>query len=190
MIKLIQNMKFSLPTFKNTKSNSGFTLIELLVTIGILGILAASLVATIDPFEQLRKADDANTKNTTVEFINASLRYFTTHSALMWGVDTSAGCNGGLPVTTPKSLTDSSVTGCLGDLLTDGEIKGAFTSATSVLKNITIVGDATSVTACFLPVSKSQKRDGNTKYTVAGIQTTGCLSETGGTSSSCYWCSL
>lgn len=183
-------MKISLPTFKNTKSNRGFTLIELLVTIGILGILAASLVATIDPFEQLRKADDANTKNTTVEFVNASLRYFTTHSALMWEVDTSAGCNGGLPVTTPKSLTDSAVTGCLGDLLSDGEIKGAFTSATSVLKNITIVGNSTSVTACFLPVSKSQKRDGNTKYTVAGIETTGCLSQTGGTSSSCYWCSL
>ena len=32
----------------------GFTLIELLVVIGILGILATSLIATIDPFEQLR----------------------------------------------------------------------------------------------------------------------------------------
>ena len=37
--------------FKNSK---GFTLIELLVVIGILGVLAAALIATIDPFEQIK----------------------------------------------------------------------------------------------------------------------------------------
>ena len=47
-------------------NKAGFTLIELLVVIGILGILAAALVATIDPFEQLKKADDAKIKNIAV----------------------------------------------------------------------------------------------------------------------------
>src|SRR5260221_10989419 len=65
-------------------ASKGFTLIELLVVIGILGILASALVATIDPFEQLNKAQDANIKNVAVEFLNANIRYYTTHNAMPW----------------------------------------------------------------------------------------------------------
>ena len=36
------------------KRNFGFTLMELLIVIGVLGILAAGLLAAIDPFEQLK----------------------------------------------------------------------------------------------------------------------------------------
>ena len=36
--------------------NKGFTLIELLIVIALLGALAVGLLATIDPFEQLKKA--------------------------------------------------------------------------------------------------------------------------------------
>jgi len=39
-----------------TRQNIGFTLMELLIVIGVLGILAAGLLAAIDPFEQLKKA--------------------------------------------------------------------------------------------------------------------------------------
>jgi len=35
------------------ETNKGFTLMELLIVIGVLGILAAGLLAAIDPFEQL-----------------------------------------------------------------------------------------------------------------------------------------
>ncbi|HVA96274.1 MAG TPA: type II secretion system protein GspG [Candidatus Acidoferrales bacterium] len=40
----------------------GFTLIELLVVLGILGILAAALLATINPVAQLEKSNDARRK--------------------------------------------------------------------------------------------------------------------------------
>ena len=76
---------------KHLKNQKGFTLIELLVVIGILGVLATALVTTIDPFEQLRKAQDANVKNALVEYVNANLRYYTTHNNLPWGVTAASG---------------------------------------------------------------------------------------------------
>ena len=39
------------------KKSLGFTLIELLIVIALLGALAVGLLATIDPFEQLKKAE-------------------------------------------------------------------------------------------------------------------------------------
>ena len=41
----------------------GFTLIELLVVIGIMAVIAAGVVALIDPVEKTRQANDANVQN-------------------------------------------------------------------------------------------------------------------------------
>ncbi len=172
---------------KSLKQKAGFTLIELLVVIGILGVLAAALIATIDPFEQLKKAQDANVKNTTVEMVNASIRYYTTHNALPWG-DTTAPANCQLD-TSPNAqyLTGTQMTSCLGALITDGELKAGFTTVTSILSQIVVNGTTNSVTTCFIPQSKSQLRDANTKYSNLGVVTTGCVSQ-GGAGTTCYWC--
>lgn len=171
----------------NLRKNVGFTLIELLVVIGILGVLAAALIATIDPFEQLKKAQDANVKNTTVEFVNSSIRYYTTHNALPWG-DTSApaACQ---TSNTPsaQNLTGAQMTSCLNALVTDGELKTGFTTVTSLLGQILVTGTTNSVTACFQPQSKSQTRDSNTKYTNSGGAGVNCVA-TGGTATNCFWC--
>jgi len=50
MIKRIQN------------STKGFTLVEMLVAIGILAVLAASLIAVMDPFTQIKKGNDGRRK--------------------------------------------------------------------------------------------------------------------------------
>ena len=164
-------------------SQKGFTLIELLVVIGILGVLAAALVATIDPFEQLKKANDANVKNTAVEFIDANIRYYTTHSHMPWA---SGGCNAG---NNPSTLTlYPSLTDCLSSLVSDGEIKAAFTTVTGVLSSIVITGDDTNVTACFQPQSKAQRSDANTKFNKDG-SVHSPNSDCNPTSTSCYWCS-
>ena len=174
--------------FKNSK---GFTLIELLVVIGILGVLAAALIATIDPFEQIKKANDTNSKNTAVEFVDANIRYYTTHSVLPWasgsaGYVTSCGSS-------DATLTGASAKKCIGDstsgLIGDGELKPAFINATTVLATINYTGTATSVIACFQPTSKSQLNDPNTIYDNAGnaASSSSCKSK-GGTSTTCYWC--
>lgn len=173
-------------------NQKGFTLIELLVVIGILGILAAALIATIDPFEQLKKANDANVKNTAVEYVNGNVRYFTTHSQMAWTVDTT--CSGGT-APTAVNLGVAGMASCLTDLVNDGEIKAAFTTATGILTSIIITGGTDSVTACFLPTSKSGQRDANARYTASGTlaaPANSCLSSptAAGGATACYWCSL
>lgn len=173
---------------KSLKSTVGFTLIELLVVIGILGVLAAALIATIDPFEQLKKAQDANVKNTAVEFVTANIRYYTTHNVLPWADTAVVGCSGG---TNPTAMTlgAAAATGCLNALIADGELKSGFTTVTSILTSIVVSGTTNGVTACFDPQSKSQDRDPNTKFNSAGVAVAGCVAQTAGGSTTCYWCS-
>ena len=73
------------------RPNKGFTLMELLIVIGVLGILAAGLLAAIDPFEQLKKARDTNNRNAATEFLQASQRYYATHGYLPWYKQTVSG---------------------------------------------------------------------------------------------------
>jgi prepilin-type N-terminal cleavage/methylation domain-containing protein len=171
------------------RSGLGFTLIELLVVIGILGILAAAVIATIDPFEQLKKASDAAAKSTASEFVNATTRYYGNHNAYPWDPVANGGalCNGGIvPSGTP--LYTTTVTDCITALITDGEVKSSFANPTNILKEIFTTGPADPLpfTACYKPQSKSGQKDLNTKYTVTGGAGVACKSAGG--ANDCYYC--
>jgi len=177
------------------QASRGFTLIELLVVIGILGILAASLVATIDPFEQLKKAQDANVKNVLVEFLNATVRYYTTHNAYPWDSTSNNGgnCNGGTAVSGTVLASGNPITAsdCITSaLIGDSELKSSYGLDTGDLSKIYVTYDNTNnanqVIGCFLPSSKSQQKDANTKFDKFGVAQSGCQSQGGATA--CYWC--
>lgn len=178
--------KFSIFNFK-LSTQQGFTLIELLVVIGILGILASALVATIDPFEQLKKAQDANLKNTAVEFINANIRYYTTHNNMPWDDNTACSSDAGGRDPSLKNLT-AITSGCIGALIADNEIKAGFTSITDTLQKLFLTELDNQMSVCFQPQSKSQRKDANTKYDQKGDPIAGCISTSGQTSTACYWC--
>lgn len=193
-------MKKLLSYLKNLfrKSSKGFTLIELLVVIGILGILASALVATIDPFEQLKKGQDANVKNALVEYLNANVRYYTTHNTFPWdtAVNGGADCNGSTPpsaTTNPNiSVNDAPLNTCTTALVGDKELKSGFESATNLTKEIFVTYDTTDnvLTGCFRPQSQSQRRDKSTIYnkdgTAVANPTTACEGYDGVTQ--CFWC--
>lgn len=161
-------------------NKKGFTLLELLIVIGVLGILAAGLLAAIDPFEQLKKARDANNRNATIEVLNGFTRYYATHGAFPWNLTTNPiDCDGGAAASqydAPDALgTDAALTtdipNCIDAIQNDGELKDTFETgigSTSIFV-ASDPADSTDLHVCFSPESKSLRSDSNTKwYLTAG----------------------
>lgn len=191
-------MKKLLGIFKNLRKSfneKGFTLIELLVVIGVLGILATGLLATIDPLEQFRKGADSNRKTTSLEIVNALTRYYSVHGVMPWASVATGGanCNGGA---IPAATRVSDVTGalpfneCLTTLTNEGELKSTFQTQFGILNKLyvtetTPVGSTSiSVAVCYDPESKSESKRPETKFSQ---NPTGAVCDPA-TSNICYWC--
>ncbi len=181
----------------NLKS-AGFTLVELLVVIGVLGLLAAGLLATIDPLEQLRKGADSNRRSTAQELVNGLARYYGTHSAMPWeppGNGGDAACNTAVPAA-PAALrvsngaAASAFGACITALANDGEVKSSFAAQYNILSSLYITettpagSTAVSVSVCYDPESRSESKKPETKYSQ---NPTGAACDPS-TSNNCYWC--
>ncbi len=169
----------------------GFTLIELLVVLGILGILAAALLATINPVEQLKKAQDTSLKNIAAQFVSASVRYYSVHNALPWHAVANGGANCYTGGNTLATVPLSSLTTCITTLISDGELKQSYLNANNLNSAIVTnpnpsTGNVSDTVVCFQPQSESQQQDANTKYSQNGSAGASCKSQ-GGTNN-CYWC--
>ncbi|MFH1561734.1 MAG: type II secretion system protein [Patescibacteria group bacterium] len=90
--------------FKKGPDDGGFTLVELLIVIALIGVLAAALVATLNPIEQINKARDARFKNDAAELLAALERYYATQLYYPWE-DEVWGTSKGVEGTTLVGLT-------------------------------------------------------------------------------------
>lgn len=61
--------------------SKGFTLIELIIVIAIIGILAAVIIAVLNPVTQIHKAQDAGRKTALKNVQNALEQYYSDHGA-------------------------------------------------------------------------------------------------------------
>lgn len=168
--------------------NKGFTLIELLIVIALLGALAVGLLATVDPFEQLKKGTDTSRRNTTTEAYNAFIRFYATKNTFPWTTDISA-----LPMS--DSAMTSAPSGYLNQVISAGELKPEFIELAGaaglgkifVTSTADVGGVRQNVSVCFLPESKSFANEANSKFAKDGTVSSGCLAtQPGGTA--CYWC--
>lgn len=179
-----------------TARPKGFTLIELLIVIGVLGVLAAGLLAAVDPFEQLKKGRDTNLRNVVVELHNSFTRYYATHGELPWcaGVVGVCALNSGTPI----QVSNATFEPYLDLVILDGELKGA--DGADFVSNLgegnadrVYVNSDTgvSVSVCFAPESKSLFQDRATKFAQDGTADAITCPETGKDLAnilSCYWC--
>ena len=155
--------------------NKGFTLIELLVVIGIIGILAAGILAAIDPLEQLKKGRDSSKRSVCVEVFNALTRYYAINGQFPWGASSYSANLSGAQSAVINRLT---AVGELKPEFMQGLPAGASTALTIYQSAATAP-----IYVCFDPESKAISADPTTIYSVPG--TTGCV---GATNQSCYWC--
>jgi prepilin-type N-terminal cleavage/methylation domain-containing protein len=172
---------------------AGFTLIELLVVIGIIGILAAIIIAALDPVEQLRKGADTSAKNASVQLVDAVNRYYASKNLYPWDAGGVTGCNA--PNNTLMSAMGGTCingTGANPGLIGEGELKSSFmnspfmNAANATQVTVNYVAATQTLTACFQPQSKSQQKDPNTKFTAVGGAGAGCKSQGG--ANNCFWC--
>lgn len=167
--------------------NKGFTLIELLIVIALLGALAVGLLATIDPFEQLKKGRDTSLRNTVTEVYNAGLRYYSTKGEFPWTTSS-------LTSVSLNTLTDQ-----IDALIGAGELKARFSqlAGTANLAKVYVTSTADpglvpeNLSVCFKPESKAFQIDPATTYDQVGNSTAiaNCKSGTAGAGGTdCYFC--
>jgi prepilin-type N-terminal cleavage/methylation domain-containing protein len=150
--------------------NKGFTLIELLIVIALLGALAIGLLATIDPFEQLKKGRDTSQRNTLSEIYNSLLRYYSTRGKFPWDTSTgTANYHAQFLKDGESVFTDNNFT--IDTLVQAGELKDKFqdVAGTANLDRMFMTTTSnTHVALCFEPESKSFQIDPNTVYNESG----------------------
>lgn len=170
---------------KHISSKRGFTLIELLIVIGILGILAAGLLAAIDPLEQLKKGRDNSRRTVAVEFTNAVQRYYAVFGTMPWGNSALAAAN----ISAATGVT------IINELTAKGELKTSFQNGlgaglTTGAYALTLVGGDqvnAGISLCFDPESKSISRDPTTLFTTVAYPLTPGTND-GTSDTGHYWC--
>jgi len=187
-------MKFFLQKASDIK---GFTLIELLVVIGILGILVSALAAILDPFEQMRKADDLKSQDLAIALHDSLARYEAAFGQLPWegeipACEVSGIMNGNIPAGTSVKAIE----GCIPVLVSNGGLSKEFTISSNQLiitepfvissTPTVITGDDSKAAVCYLPNSRSLKTNKNTRFAVDGSVDATCPDDSAG--AACYWC--
>ena len=144
----------------------GFTLIELLIVIVIIGLLAAVVIAAINPVETRNRAVDTGLKSDAAEVYNAIERYYASRGAYTWAA--SAPTNG----------STVAASGVVAALVTAGELKSEFANRQTLSTLLFYFDGTNNVKICFNPASTSF--DEQAVYTAsASFVTRGTASDTG-----------
>lgn len=83
MKKLIELLKKLLgSSSSSSEEQKGFTLVELIIVIAILGILAAAVLAAIDPIDKIRAGNDSKVQSDVRQIYDGALRSYAQGNAM------------------------------------------------------------------------------------------------------------
>ena len=152
----------------------GFTLVELLIVIALLGVLAAAVLAAINPLEQANRARDTRMRSDASQLLAATDRYFVTQSEFPWVTSGDVVNNDGafgFANAQDDGVGICAAAGCAGatndgSLILNNELKTEFRNrdfaTATVDTEMLYIGKATgasnSVYACWVPKSKSERQ--------------------------------
>ncbi len=152
----------------------GFTLVELLIVIALLGVLAAAVLAAINPLEQANRARDTRVRSDASQLLAAIDRYFVAQSEFPWVSSDDVTNNDaayGFANAQDDGVGICAAAGCLGAgndgyLILNNELKTEFrnrdfakaTVDTEMLYVGKATGASSSVYACWVPKSKSERQ--------------------------------
>ena len=172
-------------THIKNKLNLGFTLVELLIVIALLGVLAAAVLAAINPLEQANRSRDAKYKSDSSQLLAAIDRYFVSMDEFPWmTVDEDLTSDEELVFVSAESESIG-VCGatCLldGVLITNNELKTEFRNRDFAKSSPTWdemiyvgkeEGASASVYTCYVPKSKSERAKATTTIAVGSSERT------------------
>lgn len=154
------------------KTRKGFTLLELLITIGVLGVLAAGLLTSLDPFEQLKKGRDTNAQEASAALMYAFVGYYASHPVNTWnsadplvnqclselsGLLDEAGSGGAARL--------SSISTCIRVLEQQGDLKERYLDSMSPNMYLQ-TGNGAKLRICYVPESRAFKGKENNNWLV------------------------
>lgn len=164
---------------KHISRKKGFTLIELLIVIGIIAVLAAGLLAVLDPIDQLRRGRDSTRRGATVEITNALNRYYASSQQFPWGTQSTG----------PVNITAMVFGGVIGTLTNSNEIKTNFMAGIPTGRAIYLYTDTDqNVYTCFQQEARAPNVADVYLSQAAWPYQTGssCVAPSGGTA--CWFC--
>ena len=179
----------------------GFTLVELLIVIALIGILAAVVLAAINPLEQANRARDTRLRSDAAQLLAAIDRYFSNKEEFPWVTSGIVTSNDAAVAFTSAHTQPVGVCGANcgtnGVLITSIELKNEFRNrdfitTTDSVKRLYVGKDAgasSSVYGCWIPVSQSerQKAQNLKSLTFSGGIPTSCTT-TNWETNPCYVC--
>jgi hypothetical protein len=159
----------------------------------LISLITALVIASYDPVEKAKAAQDEKLQQDAAAFIQAAVQYYTIKGGMPWFEEKDNGVHCFEGGSTLPSVSMATMRDCLQTLTDDSSLPTDAISPTAA--KLLIVTNPSSKTknnldtiVCFQPQSKTWQKEPNTKYNRDGSEASPNTCNADGGNDACYWC--